>query len=73
LQILFLFSNIIISESSLFQVSFGMKMFDVKMSWQLWSDPCAFESLFMEVQMEELATLKRVSETMQTVRSNTVI
>jgi len=48
-------------------------MFDVKMSWQLWSDPCAFESLFMEVQMEELATLKRVSETMQTVRSNTVI
>lgn len=46
---LFLFSNVIISESTLFQVSFGMMMFDVKISWQLWSDPCAFESLIMEV------------------------
>lgn len=46
---LFLFSNVIISESTPFQVSFGMMMFDVKISWQLWSDPCAFESLIMEV------------------------
>lgn len=45
----FLFSNVIISESSLFRVSFGMMMFDVKISRQLWSDPCAFESLVIEV------------------------